>query len=117
MAARFVDRLGQCLLRVAEFVEQPLIGLRLLDRVEILPLDILQKSDLQRFAVGIVADDDRHLVETRALRRAPAAFAGDDLVIMAVGADDDRLDHAALGDRGGEFLQRGFVEMAARLAG
>ena len=117
MAPRFVNGLGQRFLRMTELVEQPLIGLRFLDRVEILPLDILQQRDLQRLAVAIVADDDGDFVQPRALRRAPAAFASHDLIIVAVRADDDRLDHPALRDGSGEFLERGFVEMAARLAG
>ena len=57
-------------------------------------------------------------MQLRLLRGAPAAFAGDQLVAPAgERADDHRLDHAALGDRGGELVERGFVEMAARLLG
>jgi hypothetical protein len=54
-------------------------------------------------------------VKPRPLRRAPAPLAGDDLVAVAVGADDDRLDQAARLDRGGELVERLLVEMAARL--
>ena len=43
MTARLVDDLAKRLLGVVELVGQPLIGLRLLDGVEILPLDILDQ--------------------------------------------------------------------------
>jgi hypothetical protein len=47
-------------------------------------------------------------VQLRALRRAPAAFAGDDLKARGSGstAHDQRLDDALVADRGGEFLER-----------
>ena len=117
MATRFVDRLCQHFLRVAEFVNEPAVRLRLFDRVQILPLDVLDQRNLQRFAVGVIADDDRHFVKARALRGAPAALTRDDLIIMAVRTHHDRLDDAAFRDRAGKLVQRVVVEMAARLIG
>ena len=110
MAARLVDELAELLLGMAIFVDQPLIGLRLLDRVEVLALDILDQRDFERFVVAELADDRRDFVQPRPLRRAPAPLAGDDLEAVAVRADDDRLDDAARLDRGGELVQRLFVE-------
>ena len=63
--------------------------------------------------------DDRHLVHAGALRRAPAPLAGDDLVGVGDAGDrahEDRLQDAALFDRGGEILELGLVEILARLA-
>ncbi len=47
-----------------------------------------------RLLVGDVADDDRHLEQAGALRRAPAPLAGDDLEAVAALRDDDRLNEA-----------------------
>ena len=52
------------------------------------------------------------------LRGAPAALPRDQLIAPAgKGADDDRLDDAAFGDRGGQLLQRLGIEAPARLFG
>lgn len=80
----FFTRLGEGLLGMAKFLDEALIGLGLLDRIEILALDIFQQGNLQRLAIAIVADDDGHFVQPRTLRCAPAALARDDLIIMAV---------------------------------
>jgi hypothetical protein len=73
-------------------------------------------------AISSCADvdrNDRHLVQAGDLRCTPAAFAGDDLEAV-LGAFDrphhDRLDHAVLFDRIGEFAQFGIGEFAARVA-
>ena len=95
MAARLVDQLAERFLAMAIIADQPAIGLGLLDRVEILALDILDERDLERLGVAEVADDRRNFVQPRPLRRPPAPFAGDDLEAMAVRPDDDRLDDAA----------------------
>ena len=68
MGAGLVDELAELLLGMAIFVDQALIGLRLLDRVEVLALDILDQRDLERLVVAELADDRR---EFRAA--APAA--------------------------------------------
>jgi hypothetical protein len=44
---------------MAIFAGQPLIRLRLFDRVEILALDILDQRDLERLGIVEVADYDR----------------------------------------------------------
>ena len=117
MTAGLVDQLGQHVLGMAEVADQPLIRLGFLDRVQILALDIFDQRDLERGGVVEVAHDNRDFMETRALGGAPAALTGNDLIGAAVRADNDGLDHAARGDRGREFVQRGFIETAAGLAG
>ena len=117
MTARFVDDLGQRFLRMAIFARKPLIRLRLFDRVEVLALDILDQRNFERLRIVEVADDDGHLMQPGPLRRAPAAFTRDDLIIVTVRPDDDRLDQSARGDRGGEFVEQRIVEMATRLIG
>jgi hypothetical protein len=57
-------------------------------------------------------------MELCALGGTPAAFAGDQLIAsIAERANDYRLDDAARGDRRGEFVERGLVEMTAWLIG
>ena len=63
-----------------EVGHQPAITLRLVDRREIGALQVLDQGELQRVEIVEAAHDDRHLVQLRLLRRAPAALAGDDLV-------------------------------------
>ena len=116
MAARLVDELAQFLLGVAIILDEAAIGLRFLDRVQILALDILDQGDFERLLVAELADDGGDFVQPRLLRRAPAPLAGDDLEAMAVRTDDDRLDDASRLDRLGELGQRFLVEDAARLA-
>src|SRR5882757_8815732 len=106
MAARFVDELAERFLGMTIVVDQPVIGLGLLDRVQVLTLDILDQRDLQRLGIVELTDDDRHFVEPRSLCRTPAPLASDDLIPLAMWPDDDWLDQPARGDRLGEFLER-----------
>ncbi len=115
MAARFVDELAQCILGMAELVNQPLIGLGFLDRVQVLALNVFEDCHLERFSVVELSNDNRNFVQACPLRRAPAALSGHDLVAMSVRAHDDRLDESARTDRGGKLVERCFVEVAPRL--
>src|SRR5262249_27358185 len=59
-----------------------------------------------------------NFMELCTLRGAPAALAGNQLIMArAQRPDDDRLDHAALRDRGGELVERLLGEVPARLVG
>src|SRR5204862_1216693 len=58
---------------------QTAVGLRLLERCQILPLEILDERDLQDLGIAKRPDDDRHLVQSGTLRRSPAPFARDQL--------------------------------------
>ena len=117
VAPRFADDPAERLLRVAMLVDQPAIGFAFLERVELFTLDILDNGDFKRRDVIKVFNDYRDLMEVRALRGTPPAFARDDLVVpvMCGIADDDRLKHAARLDRGGQFVERAFIKGLARL--
>ena len=78
--AVLADGVGDLLLGQVEFVDQPAIRVRLFDRIEVFALEILDERDGEQPVVGNIADDDRDFEQAGALRRAPAAFAGDDLV-------------------------------------
>ena len=74
------DPAGQLLLRGAEVGEQLLVGGRLLERVELRAVQVLQQRVAQHPVVGGVAHDRRDGREADPLRRAPAALAHDQLV-------------------------------------
>src|SRR5680860_1388014 len=71
MAAALADDLGQVLLGIAVAVHESAIALPLLDRVQVLALNVLDDGDLNRFLVGQRADDDRDLVQVGALGGTP----------------------------------------------
>src|ERR1700709_1613864 len=104
MAAALSYDLGDVFLRTIELVGKRVIALRLLHRVEILALHVLDDRKLERVAIADVERHDRYFMKAGDLRRAPAPFAGDDLV--AVGrafhrTHRDRLDHRVLLERRG----------------
>jgi hypothetical protein len=92
---RLADPLGHVPERECELVHQDCEGARLLDGGQVLARDVLDQAEQQRLAVVRLADHGRHLAHAGFPGRAPAPFAGDQLV--AAGGprpDDDRLHHA-----------------------
>src|SRR5437868_6264864 len=75
MAAAFADGLSDIALAMPELLYQTAVGLRLLERCQILPLEVLDERDLQDLGIAKRPDDDRHLVQSGTLRRSPAPFA------------------------------------------
>ena len=93
--------LGQPVLRVIEPVHQLPVAHRLLDRVQIGALDVLDDRDFQNLGIVEVAHQNRNFVQLRHLGRAPAAFAGNDLEHLGpsgIRAHDQRLDDSLLGN-------------------
>ena len=74
-----------CFLRQVELVGEPPIGERFFDRVQILALDVFDQRHLeQRLLVAGRRRARRPAPQQAgALRGAPAAFAGDDLIAVA----------------------------------
>ena len=100
------DAGGQLLVRAAEVVEQLLVGGRLLERVQLAAVQVLQQGVAQQVVVVGVPDDrrDRRQAGLRVARQPPLAH--DELVARRrrrpLGGDrphDDRLQHADLADR------------------
>ena len=120
MAAALAQSLGEALLGVAEAVDQLSVARRLLDRVEVGALDVLDDGDLQDLAVVEISYDYGYFFETGLLGRAPAPLAGDDLVHLRVARRDahhQRLDDPLLADRARQLGECRLVEAAARLVG
>ena len=85
MAAALADDFRDVVLAVFELVAERLIARRFFERIEVFALDVLDDRKLERLGVADLENDHGHVVNAGALRRAPAALAGDDLE-GAVGA-------------------------------
>src|SRR5438552_5689772 len=77
MRAALADDFCDLVMRVVEIVGERLIAHRLLDRIEVGALHVLDDGKLERLAVADFDRHDRNVVEPCALRRAPAPLAGD----------------------------------------
>ncbi len=106
----FAGAVGDIFLSELEIGHQPFKCPRLLEGIEIFALNILNQSDLECLRLGDFADDCGNARQTRALRRSPAALAGNELVAGPVRAQDERLDYAARADRARQFLERFFTK-------
>ena len=115
VAARLADALRDALLGEPELVDQLAVGERLVDRVEVRALDVLDERDLELVAVRELADERGDALEAREAGGAHAALAGDELVAVEGLGDEDRLEHAVLADARRELLERRVVDAAARL--
>ena len=113
--AALADFRGDVLLRELELLRQLRIAVRLLDGVQVFALEIFDERQFQHRAVIGLAGDDGNFRQIQKLRRAPAAFAGDQFKKTAAFAHDERLDDALFADRIREFLQRLVGKILARL--
>jgi hypothetical protein len=101
---------------MAMSLDELAIAFRLLVRIEVFALDVLDQRDFGRRRIVDLADNCRDRVQARALRSSPATLASDDLKpSIAVRTEKDRLQDTALGDRIGELIDRFFPELDARL--
>src|SRR5438445_12496412 len=69
MAAALADCLGDIALAMPELSHQAAVGLRLLERCQILPLEILDERDLQDLGIAKRPDDNRYILKSGTLRR------------------------------------------------
>ena len=69
-------------MRVLELVEQAADRLRLLERVEVLALDVLDQRHHRCRFVRDLLDEHRYFVQAGQLGGAETPLAGDDLVLM-----------------------------------
>ena len=76
---------------------------------------IFDERQFEHRAVVGFAGDDGHFRQLQQLRRAPAAFAGDQFKKTAAFAHDERLHDALFADGIGQFAQRLGGKILARL--
>jgi hypothetical protein len=89
----------------------PVVHRRLVERREILALEVLDDRDLARRVVVDVLDERRDRFEPGHLGGTPASLAGDELEApVAEGADEDRLEDTVLPDRRRQLLEGLLVE-------
>ena len=104
-------------MRVIELIGEALQAVGFFEGGQILALKIFDQREFERF--GVVGDflDARQFVQARGHRGVIAALAGDDVVGVLVRhvADEQRLEHALLLDRIGEFAN--VADGLARLIG
>src|SRR5262249_61382423 len=94
---------------------EPPVRVRLLDRIQIFALDVLDERDREKTILRDVPRDDRYFEQAGALRGAPATLACDDLITAVHVPDDDRLNDAVGADRSRELLDFPFVDRRPRL--
>ena len=91
--------------------------MRLLERPEIGPLEVLDKGELELLTIGELPNHRGDPFETCHLARAETAFSRDELIAVDGLRHEDRLKDAVLADAGRESLELGRVESLPRLAG
>ena len=82
----------------AELVNQLGVGRRLLQGIQVRPLNIFHQRQLQDLARSRILDQDRNRGQARQPRRAPATLPGDELVASSHLRDDRWLDDAVFLD-------------------
>ena len=107
--------LGHLVLRQAALLHQPLHAHGLLDRVQVVALQVLDQRGLHPLHLVPVADDRGDLGQPGEARGAPAAFTRDDGISPAVFADQYGLNHAHRADGVGQLLHGLLVKAAAGL--
>ncbi len=104
-------------LRIPVLAQEPVVGLRELEGVQVFALDVLDERELEGALGAHVLHDDERLADARALQRAPAALARDELEPIALrhATNDQRLDQAVLADARGQLVELVRVEVLSRL--
>ena len=110
-----LDAAGQLFLGALILINVALERLGLFDRVEVFALDVFDDRQLGHLPVVDFADQDGHLAPVGCLGGAQAALAGDQFVVVANEADDQRLQNAVGANAVGQIGDLGFFECLARL--
>ena len=116
--AFFAYSFAERVLRQVTLVDQPLKAQRDFDRIEVLPLNVLDDGHREHGFLVRLADIGRHRSQSGQLRGAPAALSADDRISsVRFLTHGDRLNDAERADRLGQLVQSLFAEMGARLFG
>ena len=118
VAARLAYNPRKCILAVLKLVDQTTIGLRFLDWIQILPLNIFNQSDFKRLCLVEFADQRRYLMKLSFLCCTPATLTSDNLIAPTPGrTDNDGLNNTTGPNAIREFRQGFLIEMATWLIG
>ena len=113
--AALADALCDLVLRVAAGLHEPSVAARLLDRIEVGALQILDEGQLQVLEPLGRAYHGGNGRESGKARCSKAPLAGDDAVAVAIGLNHERLQHPVRGDGVCEIPKVAFIEGGARL--
>ena len=113
--AALADLGGGLLLSQVELPDQLGVAPGFLDGVEVFALEVFDEGQFQDGAIIGLADDDGDLGQAEHLGGAPAAFAGDQLEMIVLEADDERLHDALFLDGVGQFAEGFGGKILARL--
>ncbi len=97
--------LGDSLVGLTELFVQALVPHRLVNRVQVLALQVLNQGELEHFEVVDRADDRRDLFEAGELRRPQPALAHDHFIAVAPAPHHNRLQHAVRLYRRDQFVE------------
>jgi hypothetical protein len=106
---------GDFVVREVQVIGESFEGLRCLNGVEILALDVFDKGKLKELIVGEVLDNHRHLLQSCHPSGAQPAFTCDKLKAFAMAANDEWLDNAVSFDGFGKLADASLIELGARL--
>src|SRR5690625_3178935 len=96
-------------------VHQLLEGIRLLNRIEVFPLKVLDDRDLKYLPVIELPHDNGYLGQAGFLRRTVAALSGHDLKLLPGGTNQYRLQHSFLPDGSSKVRYGAGIKGLARL--
>lgn len=102
---------------IAKSSTRSAVGVRLFDRVEVGPLEVLDERELELCAIGQLADHGGDPLEPRHLGCPDPPLAGHELVPVEDLGDEDGLDDPVLGDARRELRQGLLLDLPAGLIG
>src|SRR3954466_835116 len=108
-------RVGDLLMREAEFLGQAPIAARLLHCIEVGALEVLHERQREQRPIIYLAYDRRDLRPSQARRRAQAPLARDELEALAARTHRDGLQKTRRLERRLELGEIRFLELASRL--
>ena len=84
--ARAAHRLGGGLVGQTKLFDEALQTMGLFKRIEVFALNVLNQSHGRCCLIGHIANQDRHLVQTRQSRGAESTLACNDFILAGIGA-------------------------------
>ena len=111
----FTYPLGHNFLRKSKPLNEFQVCLALLDRIQLLPLDVFDQGKFEEFFVRHLTDNRRYTAKLSPLRRPPTPFTGDDLVTVVDATNYNRLHNPILADRLCQLLKLKVVKAGTRL--